>query len=113
VLQAHGVSVNLVSTSEVTVSFTIEDSSPIDAAIPELQEIGEISVATGRAILAVVGDRIKGTIGVAARMFSSLAAEKICIDMISQGASRVNVSCVILEEHIEQGMRAVHKAFLE
>ena len=65
------------------------------------------------AILSLVGRGQKHCVGIAGRMFSVLGQEKINIDMISQGASEINISCVIEDRHAENAMKAIHKEFLE
>ena len=51
--------------------------------------------------------------GTAGQMFSALGGAGVNIEMISQGASEINISCVIKEEDTEAGLRAVHRSFLE
>lgn len=63
------------------------------------------------AIVAVVGDGMRGTPGVAARLFSALAAEGINLLMIAQGSSEVNISLLIVEKEAQRAVRAVHTAF--
>ncbi|MFZ2412764.1 MAG: aspartate kinase [Candidatus Cryosericum sp.] len=63
------------------------------------------------AIVAVVGDGMRGTPGVAARMFASLAAENINLLMIAQGSSEANISVLIAEKDAQRAVRAVHAAF--
>ena len=63
------------------------------------------------AVVAVVGDGMRGTPGVAARMFASLASENINLLMIAQGSSEVNISVLIAEKDAQRAVRAVHTAF--
>lgn len=63
------------------------------------------------AIVAVVGDGMRGTPGVAARLFSALSAEGINLLMIAQGSSEVNISLLIAEKEAQRAVRAVHAAF--
>ena len=56
---------------------------------------------------------MKYTVGTAGKMFSTLGRQRINIEMISQGASEINISCVIREEDVEMGLRVIHEAFLE
>ena len=51
--------------------------------------------------------------GVSAKMFSALACEKINIEMITQGASEINISCVIQQEVADRALQLIHHAFLE
>jgi aspartate kinase len=113
VLAAHNVVVDLIATSEVSLSFTVERREELERAVPALRELGELEVTPGRAILAMVGEGMKYAKGTAGRMFTSLGEAGVNIEMISQGASEINISCVIKEEDAEEGLRAIHRAFLE
>jgi aspartate kinase len=73
--------------------------------------IRDITATPHVAIVAVVGDGMRGTPGVAARLFNSLASENINLLMISQGSSEVNISVLITEKDSQRAVRAVHAAF--
>ena len=112
-LAGHGVVVDLVATSEVSISFTVDRLDEIEKARPRLKELGAVEIAPGRAILAMVGEGMKYAKGTAGLMFSSLGVSRVNIEMISQGASEINISCVVTEKDVEKGLRAIHQAFLE
>jgi aspartate kinase len=63
------------------------------------------------AIVAVVGERMKGTVGIAGRLFSSLAEQEINILAIAQGSSEYNISMVLAAEDADRAVRAVHSTF--
>jgi len=113
VLNAHGVVVDLIATSEVSLSFTVDHRDDLDKSLPDLRQLGEVTVTPGRAILAMVGEGMKFAKGTAGGMFTSLGNAGVNIEMISQGASEINISCVIREEDAEMGLQAIHAAFLE
>jgi len=113
VLAANGVVVDLIATSEVSLSFTVDRPEELEHSLPQLKELGSVVITPGRAILAMVGEGMKYAKGTAGRMFSSLGEAGVNIEMISQGASEINISCVIKEEDAEQGLSAIHHAFLE
>jgi len=112
-LADHDVVVDLVSTSEVSISFTVDRLKDIQKAVPRLKALGSVDITPGRAILAMVGEGMKYAKGTAGRMFSSLGVVGVNIEMISQGASEINISCVVKEEDVEDGLNAVHQSFLE
>ncbi|MCH8883367.1 MAG: aspartate kinase [SAR324 cluster bacterium] len=112
-LAEMGVVVDLVSTSEVSVSFTLDREDGLDRLRGGLERFGTVDVETGRAILSMVGEGMKFVPGTAGQMFSALGGAGVNIEMISQGASEINISCVIKEEDTEAGLRAVHRSFLE
>ena len=113
VLNDHGVVVDLVSTSEVSISCTAERAETVYAARSDLEQLGDVSILEDRAILAMVGRGMKYAVGTAGKMFSALAGAGINIEMISQGASEINISCVVTNDQAEPGLRAIHAAFLE
>jgi len=103
---------DLVSTSEVMISVAVNEGtgdSKMEKAVAELSKFANATVIPDRAILSIIGKDIKGRKGVAARMFTCLAEAGVNIEMITQGASEVNVSCVIPEGQVHSAMEVVHK----
>jgi aspartate kinase len=101
--------VDMVATSEVSVSLTIDTTSRLEEILSELREIGEASVESNQAIVCLVGDNIRYTPGVARRIF--MALDGINIRMISQGASLLNLSFVIAEADLRPVVEALHNEF--
>ena len=101
--------VDVVSTSEVSVSLTIDRCDRLDQLIDELREIAEVSHTGGQAIVCLVGDAIRDTPGVAAAAFAALGT--INVRMVSQGSSRTNLSLVIDERDVRTAVAALHRAF--
>lgn len=64
------------------------------------------------AILSLVGKQMKNMVGISGKMFSTLAQANVNIEMISQGASEINISCVIDEKMALSAMNAIHKHLL-
>lgn len=112
ILDRRRISVDLISTSEVHVSMAIHASNisreDIDKARSELEECGEVSVLHSMAILSLVGAEMKNMIGIAGRMFSTLGQHNVNIEMISQGASEINISCVIAGADATRAMAILH-----
>jgi aspartate kinase len=73
--------------------------------------IRDITATPHVAIVAIVGDGMRGTPGVAARLFTCLASENINLLMIAQGSSEVNISVLITEKEAQRAVRTVHAAF--
>lgn len=109
VLERHEVVVDVVATSEVSVSLTIEDASRLPDIRPELEAIGELMVDEGRAIVAVVGVGLRDTPGIAARVFR--ATEPANVEIISQGASAINITFVVRESEGPAIVRRLHEEF--
>lgn len=95
-LDRAGVVVDLISTSEVHVSMAMQDLSSkkrLDRLSKDLEKIGDITVSKDMAILSLVGKNMRHAVGCAGMMFTALAKAGINIEMISQGASEINISC--------------------
>lgn len=102
-------SVDMVATSEVSVSMTLDDTRHLDAVIADLKAFGEVTVESDRALICVVGEQLKYTPGVAARIFSSIA--DVNVSMISHGASAINVSFIVADQEVERAVGALHQEF--
>jgi aspartate kinase len=109
VFDRHETAVDMVSTSEVSVSLTIDSTQALDAICQELSQFSEVSIEDGQAIVCLVGDNIRYTPGVAMRVFGAL--DSINIRMISQGASLLNLSFVVAEKDLHCAVAALHNEF--
>jgi len=105
----HKVSVDVVSTSEVSVSLTVENNEGIPALAADLAKIADVKYEGRKAIVCLVGENLRDTPGVAAKVFSLL--EDVKIRMISQGASEINLTFVIEEDAAEEVVKRLHAAF--
>jgi aspartate kinase len=101
--------VDMVATSEVSVSLTIDNSERLDEIVTELRQFADVANAREQAIVCLVGENIRDTPGVARRVFNAL--EGINIRMISQGASLLNLSFVVAEKDIARAVAALHEEF--
>ena len=109
VFDRHETAVDMVSTSEVSVSLTIDQTGSLGAICEELSQFSEVSIESGQAIVCLVGDNIRYTPGVAMRVFGAL--DGINIRMISQGASLLNLSFVVAESDLGRTVEALHGEF--
>ena len=109
VFERHQTPVDMIATSEVSVSVTVDDASRLPAIRRALEELAAVEVVPGRALVCLVGQDLKHTPGLAARIFRSV--EAINILMISQGASQRNVSFVVEESDVEDAVRCLHREF--
>ncbi len=101
--------VDMVATSEVSVSLTIDNTSNIDSILAELRQFAEVTVEHDSVIVCLVGENIRHTPGVARRVFDAL--DGINIRMISQGASLLNISFVVAEADLARAVGALHEEF--
>jgi aspartate kinase len=109
VFERHETSVDVVTTSEVSVSMTLDSAGSLEAIKRDLDGIGNVTVERDKAIVCVVGSNLKSTPGVAARLFRAI--EKINVNMISQGASEINLTFVIDETDVDAVVRSLHDQF--
>lgn len=107
VFERHRTVVDVVTTSEVSVSLSLDDASALPAIVEELEQLGTVRVERGRAIICVVGEGLKGMTGIAARVFSTI--RHINVTLISQGASSINVTFVIDEEQVKEAVTRLHE----
>jgi len=105
----HRVPVDVVSTSEVSVSLTVDSNESIPALAADLAKLADVKYEGRKAIVCLVGENLRETPGIAARVFGELADVKI--RMISQGASEINLTFVIEEEEVPQVIRRLHTTF--
>jgi aspartate kinase len=105
------VPVDVVSTSEVSVSLTVDDISSLWDIVTELKKFGEVNVEGGKAIVCCVGDNLRNTPGVLHLLASAI--RDVNILMISQGASAINVTFVIDEDQLPRCLRSLHDVFFQ
>jgi len=111
VFDRHRTAVDVVTTSEVSVSLTVEDTGALDAIVADLRGLGTVSLERDRAIVCVVGEGLRATPGIAARVFATV--RDINVSLISQGASRVNLTFVVDEARVREVVCRLHQAFFE
>lgn len=109
VFERHRTAVDVVTTSEVSVSLSLDDTTALPAIVQELGEFGSVQVEEGKAIVCVVGEGLHARPGIAARVFRTLT--DINIAMISQGASSINLTFVVEEERINEAVSRLHHEF--
>jgi aspartate kinase len=109
IFDKHETPVDMVATSEVSVSMTLDDARNLDRIVADLRLLGEVRVERDQALICLIGENLKFTPGVAARIFSSI--EQVNVSMISHGASAINVSFIVNGAAVEQAVRALHQEF--
>jgi len=101
--------VDMLATSEVSVSLTIDNTGALAAIRDKIEHFAEVSVEEDQAIVCMVGDNIRYTPGIAARAFGALNG--INIRMISQGASLLNISAVVAAADLKPAVESLHREF--
>ena len=105
----HRIPVDVVSTSEVSVSLTVDSNESIPALAADLAKLADVKYEGRKAIVCLVGENLRETPGIAARVFGELSDVKI--RMISQGASEINLTFVIEEEEVPRVIQRLHATF--
>lgn len=109
IFDAHGISVDMVSTSEVNVSLTIDGKNKTDSLAEELGKIAEVDVKNDRAKVSLVGHGIMHMPGMLGSMFTALNG--IDVEMISSSISEINQSFVVKEEEADTAVKRLHSTF--
>ncbi len=107
----HAVSVDVVATSEVSVSVTVDDSAPLDVLVGALRQIGDVSVERRRAIISVVGSGIADDADAIGSVLRALGHRRI--HMLSLSASAINLTILVDDDDVPEAMRALHAALFE
>jgi aspartate kinase len=105
----HRIAIDVVSTSEVSVSLTVDSNESIPALARDLSRIADVKYEGRKAIVCLVGENLRELPGIAAHVFGELTEVKI--RMISQGASEINLTFVIDEEQVPSVVQRLHKTF--
>lgn len=109
IFERHRTVVDVVTTSEVSVSLTLDNTSSLDAVVADLERIGTVDIERDQAIICLVGSGLRQTAGVAAQIFSAIA--NFNVSMISHGASGVNMTFVVKQEVVGEVIKKLHKEF--
>lgn len=103
------VSVDVVATSEVSVSLTVKTKQNLDGLIADISRVADVKVKSGKAIVTIICD-VEHSSSILAAGFAALAKENINVQMISQGASKVNFSMICDESETNKVVQVLHKA---
>jgi aspartate kinase len=111
VFDRHKCPVDMVSTSEVSVSLTVDSNSSLPQIAADLSTMADVKYEGRKALVCMVGEDIRGQNGIAAQVFSAI--RHINVRMISQGASEINMSFMIDEDDADEAVRSLHAAFFK
>jgi len=101
--------IDVISTSEVSVALTLDNTASLEQIVSELKRLGEVEVESDYAVVCVVGEGLRESSGLAAKIFSTL--EDVNISLISHGASSVNMTFVVQEDKVSEVIKRLHKEF--
>ena len=111
VFDKHRCPVDMVSTSEVSVSLSVDSNDRLPAIAADLSALADVKYEGKKALVCMVGEDIRGQNGIAAQVFAAI--KHINVRMISQGASEINMSFMIEEDDADEAVRSLHAAFFK
>jgi aspartate kinase len=109
VFDKHHCAIDMVSTSEISVSVTVDSREALPAISADLSKIADVKFEGNKALICLVGEDIRGQSGISGQVFSAIS--HVNVRMISQGASEINMSFMVNEEDVEEAIRSLHKKF--
>jgi aspartate kinase len=114
ILSQHKISVDLVTTSEISVALTLDDApgsafgTSIEPALAALKQFSEVTVEEGLSLIAVIGNHLHSTRGVTGSLFQAL--ERINMRLICHGASRHNLCFLVQDTEAASVVKELHTA---
>jgi aspartate kinase len=111
VFEKHAVPVDVIATSEVSISITVDARAPLAELVRDLSAFAEVSVLHDLAVVSVVGRKLRSTPRVAASVFAALG--EINVVLISQGASETNLTFVVEAKDAPEALRRLHHELFE
>ena len=104
------ISIDVIATSEVSVSLTVKTKADLIGLIADLEQASQVSVRENKAIVTIICDAAHSS-AILASGFDALADEGINVQMISQGASKVNISMIVDDDEAEKTVQILHNAY--
>lgn len=109
VFDRHRTVIDVISTSEVSVALTLDNTDSIERVVEDLRRLGDVEVESGYAVICVVGEGLRASTGLAAKIFSTVS--DVNIALVSHGASAVNLTFVVKEEDAAKVISRLHGEF--
>ena len=109
----HDVVIDLIATSEVSVTVSVDRPDGLEAAVSDLSAIANVDVEGPNALVAVVGEGLGEAVGLAGTVFSALGAAGVNVRAISYGATKTNLQVVVSEADANRTVAALHAAIFE
>jgi len=113
VFRVHDVAVDLIATSEVSVTVSVDDPQGLPKVVKDLKAFSTVSISADATLVAVIGERMKQASGLAGHVFSAIGAAGIPILAISYGATKTNLQLVVPSDQERAVVRALHAALFE
>lgn len=111
VFERHRTVIDVISTSEVSLALTIDSAHSLENVVKELERLGRVETVEKNAVVCVVGEGLRETSGLAAKIFSTI--EDVNVSLISHGASSVNMTFVVKETDLPEVIKRLHREFFD
>lgn len=109
VFERYRTVIDVISTSEVSIALTLDDTAEIEKIVADLSRLGDVEVEPGYAVICIVGDGLRASTGLASKIFSTI--DDVNIALVSHGASSVNLTFVVKEDVVPDVIRKLHREF--
>ncbi len=106
VFERYRTVIDVISTSEVSVALTLDNTAELDKIVTDLERLGDVEVEPGFGVICVVGEGLRASTGMAAKIFSTI--DDVNIALVSHGASSVNLTFVVKEEVVANVIKELH-----
>ncbi|CAN5504384.1 lysine-sensitive aspartokinase 3 [soil metagenome] len=106
VFERYRTVIDVISTSEVSVALTLDNTAELEKIVTDLQRLGDVEIDSGYAVICVVGEGLRASTGLASTVFSTI--QDVNIALISHGASSVNLTFVVKEEFAADVIKRLH-----
>jgi aspartate kinase len=106
----YGVDIEVMATTEVSISMTVNKNKKLDKAIKELRAFSNVTLEPGQTVICIVGEGMRHTPGVSGRVFSTLGTAGVNVEMIAQGGSEINITFLVDDKDADRAIKALYYA---
>lgn len=110
IFATYGIDIEVMATTEVSISMTLNQSKNLDKVIEELKEFANVTLEPGQTIICIVGEGMRHTPGVSGRVFSTLGTAGVNVEMIAQGGSEINITFLVDDKDADRAIKALYYA---
>ena len=109
VFERHRTVIDVISTSEVSLALTIDNTDSLEQVTKDLERLGKVEIETENAVICIVGEGLRKTSGLASKIFSTI--QDVNVSLVSHGASAVNLTFVVKEDRVTDVIKRLHDEF--
>ncbi len=111
VFERHRTVIDVISTSEVSLALTIDNTDSLEQVVKDLERLGKVEIEKENAVICIVGEGLRTTSGLAAKIFSTI--QDVNVSLVSHGASAVNLTFVVKEDKVSDVIKRLHAEFFK